>query len=599
MGDLKSHCSLWTALATHPRYANFVTSKDLRTFSNRTAKEGLSFLTRTLPEIGKALDAFHSTTEWNPPQYFTLDEDCIPFFLGAGIKSALLGNTQAVDCVRQLAYLFYRLEMEYEEDLKAAFLDSFVRVDNSVGIPDPSCKTTSDHLAIMGRIIGSVLKGTDPLDIRPCHGSGATACRFHNEDKWGGELQYFEKLDALYPYSDLFFFSPSHLVDELDKLERSQISSPTARVVLVPKDSRGPRVISEEPRALMFVQQGLMRLLYRHLETHHATASQINFSNQEINKALAWLSSIDDSLATLDLKDASDRVSLDLVRRVFPANWVECLEACRSEFTTLPDGRVIKLNKFAPMGSSCCFPIEALVFWASAQATLRIMDPFKKWTTYVYGDDIIVPKQVASEVMIGLESIGLLVNRRKSYVSGPFRESCGGDYHLGGDVTPARLKRIFDKSHVSVVQGADFLNLLIGKFGYIHLFPMISLVESLVGYVYPRTLLDIPCSIRVPDFPFNDSHFKKRYNKYLHRHEYRIRLPRSFEKQMRDPSWSELLRKELGVPDRTDNTDSTLLVKPKRSMDPGVYTVDYPVRTNWSWSWLGEPCESDSNESYH
>jgi hypothetical protein len=58
----------------------------------------------------------------------------------------------------------------------------------------------------------------------------------------------------------------------------------------------------------------------------------------------------------------------------------------------------------------------------------------------LYGDDIIVPTATAVSVVGGLESFGLKVNIRKSFWTGEFRESCGGDYFRGLDVTPVYLR---------------------------------------------------------------------------------------------------------------------------------------------------------------
>jgi hypothetical protein len=590
MGNLKSHCLLWTALATHHRYRSLVEKEDLYTFSIRAENEGLAFLTSTLPMLGKALDTFHSTTQWKPPSGFKLDDDDIPLFLGKCIRFALDGNSLAVDCIRQLSYIFYKLEVDYDKGTVAEFIDRFITTDhNLANALDLSNIFVADHVAAMKRVIQRILCNADPLDIRPCHGSGATACRTVNEDKWH-KLRYYPKLDNIFPYPDYFFYNYDHLIDDYSKLESSAESIPCARVVLVPKDARGPRIISCEPAELMYIQQGLMRLMYRTIENHPLTRGQINFTDQKVNQAMARQGSIDDSIATIDLSDASDRVSLSLVRSVFPPNWVECLEACRSEFTILPSGDLVKLNKFAPMGSACCFPVEALVFWASCWATLRRLKiSEREIPVYVYGDDIIIRADVAPLIMDDLETIGLLVNRDKSFLKGPFRESCGGDYHSGYDVTPVRVRKDFDKSHSSIVTTADLANNLVAKFGYEDTLPILNLLEESVGYRYPRTELSIPCSIRFSSCSSNDVHYRKRSNKSLQRTEYRILQPSTRALALREPSWCELLRKELSGEFRDDTAGNSFEVKPSKSLQPGEYVVTRSTRLKWVWTWLGEP----------
>jgi hypothetical protein len=145
--------------------------------------------------------------------------------------------------------------------------------------------------------------------------------------------------------------------------------------------------------------------------------------------------------ATLDLNEASDRVSLELVRLLFPPHICEYLEACRSSSTLLPSGKEIELKKFAPMGSCLCFPIMALTIWSILAAAAP--DAYTRERIYVYGDDVIVPTAYAVDAIKHLESFGLKINHDKSCTSGLFRESCGMDAFKGKDVTPVRFRTVW------------------------------------------------------------------------------------------------------------------------------------------------------------
>jgi len=107
------------------------------------------------------------------------------------------------------------------------------------------------------------------------------------------------------------------------------------------------------------------------------------------------------------------------------------------------------------MGSAVCFPVEAMVF--CTLVFLGIQDRLNRRLTKkdvesflgqvrVYGDDIIVPVDCVGSVIARLESFGLKVNMRKSFWNGKFRESCGGDFYDGLDVTPVRVRREFPSS---------------------------------------------------------------------------------------------------------------------------------------------------------
>jgi len=621
IGDLKSLLPFWKNLASNQRYKPFVHDADIRYFERRFVNEGLTFITETLPLIGKALDSFHSTSEWTCPPNFGMAriiEDGfladgitpkvyeIPLFLGDAIEAAMNGDSLAVDCVRQLAYVFYKLEVDYGDEKREQFLINFRKIDSDLLCLFSDVNDLRDVVVEqMGRLIKRILCNTDPHDIIPTHGSGATACRTLNWNKHHRTLSYYEKLDNVFPYSDYFFFNPTHLVDEYERLENSLPQSvPRARVCLVPKDSRGPRVISCEPAELMFIQQGIMRLLYKTIETHKLTSGQINFSDQTVNQKFARIGSKDQSYSTIDLSEASDRVSLELVRRVFPANWFEALEACRSEETELPNGEIVKLQKFAPMGSSCCFPVEALCFWACAQVSQRILGGKRQPSeVYVYGDDIICEVDSFTSIMRGLESIGLKVNANKSYWKGPFRESCGGEYHNGMDVTPIRVRKVFSKSRTSIVTNADLCNLLIAKFGYDDASSLVSVIETEGGYSYPRTELLLPATIRCSPRACNEAFFRRRFNKNLQRFEYRVLTCISESNQRQPPNWEELFRKELcksafsidssylatlnRVVDESLDPYMNPIQKLDRHADPGWYTDPHSVVTKWVWNWLG------------
>jgi hypothetical protein len=218
------------------------------------------------------------------------------------------------------------------------------------------------------------------------------------------------------------------------------VADPPAKVILVPKDSRGPRLISCEPLENQWIQQGIMKELVKFIENHPLTKGMINFTDQAINQELARSGSITGGIATLDLKEASDRVSMALVERIFPRPLVDALYASRSLATTLPDKSVVKLGKFAPMGSALCFPVMALTIWAALTCEDGFTYACSSDATFVYGDDVIVPTAQAVDAIARLERIGLKVNADKSFTSGFFRESCGMDAFHGVDVTPCRIK---------------------------------------------------------------------------------------------------------------------------------------------------------------
>jgi hypothetical protein len=91
------------------------------------------------------------------------------------------------------------------------------------------------------------------------------------------------------------------------------------------------------------------------------------------------------------------------------------------------------------MGNGFTFELESLIF-ASLAFAAGAGDDGRTFT--VFGDDIIVQTDVAAEVLALLRYCGFETNDRKTFVKGPFRESCGGDYFNGVLVTPHYVKEI-------------------------------------------------------------------------------------------------------------------------------------------------------------
>jgi len=283
----------------------------------------------------------------------------------------------------------------------------------------------------------------DPMDIIPRHGPGAVATRQQLSDKYRW-TNISANITDVYHLDAYFFASVGHVCDTYRDFASLKEEDLPARVVLVPKDSRGPRLISCEPVDYQWIQQGLGSALVRHLESHPLSREHVRFSSQRTNQLGALLGSSTGKYVTLDLKEASDRVSVELVRLLYPKHLLRCLLACRSSSTVLPNGKILKLQKFAPMGSSLCFPIMATTIWAILHAGAP--DTYTADRIVVYGDDVIVPTAYAVNAIEQLESFGLKINHDKSCTSGLFRESCGTDAFNGAEVTPVRFRTVWSSS---------------------------------------------------------------------------------------------------------------------------------------------------------
>lgn len=220
------------------------------------------------------------------------------------------------------------------------------------------------------------------------------------------------------------------------------------KVVTVPKNSKTDRTIAVEPGINAYFQRGVGVYLRRKLKSWGLT-----LRDQSRNRELARIASLTGAYATLDLKGASDTISSEVVQELLPASWVKLLETLRSHRYIL-NGEIRTYHKHSSMGNGYTFELESLIFASLVKACLKIHnlpeDDFR-----VYGDDLIVPTIIVPLLVRSLSHLGFLLNESKSFSSGPFRESCGGDFYEGHNVTP-----FYFRTDLSINQLITFANWL-------------------------------------------------------------------------------------------------------------------------------------------
>lgn len=275
---------------------------------------------------------------------------------------------------------------------------------------------TDDEKEYLRDYLGALLgPAPDICELAKRHGPGAVAEGCTQIEKWNFSSypRHLWRRYGLEPIS----WNNRHSYEYGDI---QCVAHPATKLVEVPKDSRGNRVISCEPVAMQYLQQGLMTYLMDRVP--RVTRGCVEFVNQEVHASKiagpeGW------KYATIDLSDASDMVSRRLVWNIFPDDWRELLFQLRTPFTYDPSHpeHLIPLRAFAPMGSGLCFPIEALCFFAA----IRLVTDQK---CSVYGDDLVVPQRCAPDIMGALQRMGLVPNVAKTCVFSRFRETCGMDY---------------------------------------------------------------------------------------------------------------------------------------------------------------------------
>ena len=462
--------------------------RDRVTILSRYKNEGYAFVGITLPLFGEWLEQSLQTGQMATSIYARFrkrpkHKSVLPCFLH-GLTSRVLDaetglllehpDPIAVKFVRLICYNAKKIFQvcDPERDQKAK--EAYVVVDDSLRrLPNFSQEKVSALNNVCRRFMpfleAGFVEAIDDESILPRHGPGATADKAWANGKYKGR-DFYKRWDDLLSWEHLYGFSTAHQSNREVTLPRDE---QPVKVVSVPKTMKTSRIICVEPTAMQSAQQltaarlvsSLRRVgkqkkvfpsgktLYRHL----------NFQDQSFNQKAALKGSMDGSLATIDLSEASDRVSVKLVSLVFRHSPIllRHLYGCRSTRAMMQDGRIIHLRKYASMGSALTFPVEAICFLMICIAAVcderdvfnkvgrpKSLEAFEnaRKDILVFGDDIIVPADCIVKVTTYLEAFGLKVNSKKTFFKGGFRESCGMDYFNGVLVTPVYLRQHPPKS---------------------------------------------------------------------------------------------------------------------------------------------------------
>ncbi|DAD52779.1 TPA_asm: RNA-directed RNA polymerase [ssRNA phage SRR7976325_1] len=248
----------------------------------------------------------------------------------------------------------------------------------------------------------------------------------------------------------------------------SPIIKEAVNITAVPKTAKISRLVKPEPLLNMFFQKGMQKLLESRLLSYFG----IDLTHQPaLNAELARYGSMTGDFATLDLKSASDCLSMKLLDKfIDPQNswWIKTMRSSEAIIPVNEANRKIDLHMVATMGNAFCFPLQTAVYASAVQAVykslgLRFQKAARKATVLqgsvdgqklstemvpsnwgVFGDDIIVNERAVPSLTRLLSYLGFIVNQDKSFsgVYEPFRESCGADFWEGTNVRGVYCKSL-------------------------------------------------------------------------------------------------------------------------------------------------------------
>lgn len=431
--------------------------------------------------------------------------------------------SNCADLIQDLAQYFgFLMKLELSRpDLESKALADYVLFEQNFQQFDLQCNHYAEPLKL---IIEDWFKDYSYNGDRCRHGNGSVANTTKSSLDKFENIELDTRLEYLYKrYSFMGLYDFLPLPPLAGKLERC------SKLQFVPKNISKLRSISMEPASLQFVQQGVMLSLYDFIDHHSTLRTHIKLSDQEQNKSFAYDGSITDRYSTIDLSAASDSVSYDLAKYLFsglPELW-RWLVGTRSDHTLLPNGEKLFLKKFAPMGSAVCFPIETIIFAAIAELSTRLgheqgltqdveTGVYNDYYT-VYGDDIIVPKGVYSLTIVILNAFGFSINELKSFDSSPFKESCGGNYHCGNDITPIKWTCNFSRANKLDPENYSAICTIINAlFSKSYKISRCYLIQLIIGKGYKPLFTDrLDQSPMIYSLTPTNFHCQKRWRKQL------------------------------------------------------------------------------------
>nr|QDH88743.1 MAG: RNA-dependent RNA polymerase [Leviviridae sp.] len=446
-------------------------NRDFLTIKKRFENEGYGFLTVSLPALDDALLLGLSSGKFTCPKGFkTIPRGAIPRFLSGMLCEVFEPFTgqlkedvdfNVLKCLREVLRLFKKTQLssDAEETLHTKAVTEFYQ-----------CDEVARQIILSDRqrhLIGCVSKLIlNDLNSRPFelmdfkHGPGAVEEGFKANQKWVALADSVRNakfdLEAYgYDTTQITTMDLSKVLSVSDSIAPiplfDRASRRIARLVTVAKNSTSRRTITVEPMLGQFIQQGLNIALRSSIEKCRILSNCLALTDQSKNQHLALEGSLNDNWATIDLKSASDLLSVRLVESVFGNHglFFDHLMDCRSTSIKSDGFPVLDLGKFAGMGNATTFPVQSICFAVTCIAA--ILDQEGRSPTYgnvmrasrrirVYGDDIIIQTPYAQSGVNWLHDVGLKVNVKKSFLKGNFKESCGVEAFRGVDITPIYVR---------------------------------------------------------------------------------------------------------------------------------------------------------------
>jgi len=256
---MKSLISLWSRVAEESATQCCTSATDdINTVIRRTEYEGLSFLTITLPDLGKATQKWLDQGRVGINPSFYRGRGRLPLFLGGFFSrvfdrsSGTLLDEPCIDsiiAIRQLTLMFGKISFPCTPARERKAIQNYIECEQDVRQSDMgfSQEDLTEFQQMSDLLFREVFTQMDRDiyygELLPKHGPGSTADGFSSNGKYQMRT-WTRRLEEVFPSYEYLIPNP-HFVGELDQVN---ILEPDAempvKVISVPKTLKTPRIIA-------------------------------------------------------------------------------------------------------------------------------------------------------------------------------------------------------------------------------------------------------------------------------------------------------------------------------------------------------------------
>lgn len=303
----------------------------------------------------------------------------------------------------------------------------------------PQEVAVSDFIGRWRKVVRNLL-GSLPYSLTPRFSSGATFADvgqlITTPDKMSSRPTVYPHSRDLVPFWAQTSWGRSVMTERRDSDPRNVRGNV---FFTVPKDAKSFRGCCKEASLNVSLQLDLGRLMKTRLKERAGIDLR---DGQLVHQRAARAASATGSHSTIDLSSASDTMCRTVVKLILPQEWHDLLTSLRATHTRMGKEDWVRLEKFSSMGNGFTFELETLLFYSLA---VTLLPDGSEDRILCYGDDLIVPVEIHSDLVAALRFFGFEPNNKKTFAEGPFRESCGGDFFHGVPVRAHFVKELPDE----------------------------------------------------------------------------------------------------------------------------------------------------------